>query len=201
MKLILVIIVSYLLGSIPFSHIFPKMKGQDVREKGTKNVGATNAFVVGGPLMGALALLGDVAKGFVPVFLVQRFFGEPWLVVVAGVVVMLGHVFPLFLNFKGGKAVATMGGVLLAFDPIFGAAIFLLWILTILVSRYFIPSTLVISALIPIFMAVLGFRLEYVIWGILAFLLLVYTHRRDIQRLLAGEELTSVESVKKYLGR
>jgi glycerol-3-phosphate acyltransferase PlsY len=201
MKILLVIIVSYVIGSIPFSHIFPKIKGQDVREKGTKNVGATNAFVVGGPMMGALALIGDVTKGFLPVWLVQRFFSEPWLVVIAALAVMIGHVFPVFLNFRGGKAVATLGGVLFALDPFFGLAIFLLWILTILITRYFIPSTLGVAALIPIFMAVLGFRIEYVIWGVLAFLLLVYTHRYDIQRLLAGEELTSVESVKKYLGK
>ena len=189
---------SYLLGSIPFSHIFPKLKGKDIRKGGTKNIGASNVLVVAGPLMGALALFGDIAKGYLAVSLASYYSPNPWLAVFAGIAAILGHDFSLFLKFKGGKGVATTGGALIAFDPIFAFIVFLLWILVIIVSRYFIPSTLIIAASLPLMMWVLGKRIEFVVFGILAFVLILYTHREDIKRLISGKELRTSEAVKHY---
>ncbi|MEE8638460.1 MAG: glycerol-3-phosphate 1-O-acyltransferase PlsY [Candidatus Margulisiibacteriota bacterium] len=192
---------SYLLGSIPFSHIFPKLKGKDIKKGGTKNIGASNVLVVAGPFMGALALIGDIAKGYLAVSLAAYYSPNPWLGVFAGIAAIVGHDFSLFLKFKGGKGVATTGGVLIAFDPILAFIVFLLWILLIIVSRYFIPSTLIIAASLPLMMWVLGKRIEFVIFGVLAFVLILYAHREDIKRLISGKELKSSEAIKHYLGK
>lgn len=203
MNFLVVIIGAYLLGSIPFSHIFPKLKGKDVRSGGTKNVGATNALVVAGPLFGLLALIGDIAKGYFSVYFARQYLmGDSymmWGLMLAGVFAVIGHDFSIFLKFKGGKGVATTGGVLLAFDPFFGIAALLLWILLIIVSRYFIPSTLIILTCIPIMMWILGLRLEIITFGVLALLLALYTHREDIKRIISGQELKTSDSMKKYL--
>ena len=100
-----VILLSYLIGSIPFSHILPKIKGQDTSKKGTKNIGATNALVVAGPFVGALALMGDIAKGLLPVLLVSYYLNNPWISALAGLAAVLGHDFSIFLKFKGGKGI------------------------------------------------------------------------------------------------
>jgi glycerol-3-phosphate acyltransferase PlsY len=199
MEISLIILVSYLLGSIPFSHIFPRIKGHDVSKKGTKNIGATNALVVAGPVLGALALVGDIAKGYLAVSLACYYSPLPWVAVAAGLAAILGHAFSIFLKFKGGKGVATLGGALLAFDLIFGVFVVLFWILLILVTRYFIPSTLIMAGMIPLMMLVLNKRMEYIVFGVLAFVLLLYTHRQDIKRIIVGKELNTAESVKHYL--
>ena len=196
---LLFVLLAYLIGSIPFSHIFPKIKGEDVRQKGTRNIGATNALVVAGPIIGALALVGDVGKGFLAIYLAQKYIALPWGVALVGLAAIVGHDFSLFLRFKGGKGVATTAGALLALSPGFAIVILLLWILLILISQYFIPSTLIIMGAIPVLMGVAGLRIEYIIFAGLAFLLGLYTHREDIRRLFDGKELKTTESVRKFL--
>ncbi len=202
MELLLLVVASYLLGSIPFSQIFPKLKGKDVQEKGTKNVGATNALVVAGPIMGVLALVGDVAKGFLAVALANYFFQPlPWPPVLAGLAAILGHDFSIFLKFKGGKGVATTGGTLLAMDPIFAGIVLLIWILLILVTRYFIPSTLIILGGLPLMMWTLNKRIEFITFALMVFVLALYTHREDMRRLLTGKELTTSDSIRHYMNK
>ncbi|MFH1347484.1 MAG: glycerol-3-phosphate 1-O-acyltransferase PlsY [Candidatus Margulisiibacteriota bacterium] len=199
MKLLGIVLLSYLLGSIPFSHIFPKLKGKDVRKGGTKNIGATNALVVAGPIMGVLALAGDIGKGYLAVYLAQQYLVVPWGITLAAVAAVIGHDFSIFLKFKGGKGVATTGGALFAIDLVFGISALLFWILLILISRYFIPSTIIILGCIPVAMWVLGMRVEFIAFGILAFILALYTHREDIERIISGKELNTSESIKKHL--
>jgi glycerol-3-phosphate acyltransferase PlsY len=197
MNFVLAVIAAYLIGSIPFSHIFPRLKGHDVRHKGTKNVGATNALVVAGPILGALALIGDTAKGFLVVYFAQTYSGDPWLVALTGLAAIAGHDFSVFLDFKGGKGVATTGGALMAIDLGFTIVTVLFWILLIVISRYFIRSTLIILACVPAAMWVMGMRPELIVFGVGAFLLAVAAHREDVKRILAGQELNTSESIKK----
>jgi len=200
MKLLLVILFSYLLGSIPFSHIFARLKGKDVRAAGTKNVGATNALVVAGPLIGALALMGDVLKGCCAVGL-ARYFSMPDIgIALAALAVVAGHDFSIFLGFKGGKGVAATGGVLFALDPVFAILVIFLWILCMVVIRYFIPSTILVLCFLPVMMWMASWRAEYVFFGAANALLAVYTHRNDLKRYFAGQELTIQESLKRYRG-
>lgn len=194
-----VIVVSYLIGSIPFSHIFPRLiKGRDVREKGTKNVGASNALIVAGKRAGLLALLGDTGKGIV-VVLLARYFGLPTSVIAAcALAAVIGHDFSLFLGFKGGKGVAVFGGTLIALDPIFTVLVVLLWIFTMLVLRYFIPSTVLVICFVPVMMWMGSWRVEYIVFGILNAALGVYAHRANLQLFFAGEELTISETLAKH---
>ncbi|MFA4844345.1 MAG: glycerol-3-phosphate 1-O-acyltransferase PlsY [Candidatus Margulisiibacteriota bacterium] len=199
MKTIFIILSAYLIGSIPFSHIFPKLKGKDVKTAGTKNVGATNALVVAGPLMGALALAGDIAKGYLAIFLAQHYHLAPWAVLLAGFAAVAGHDFSLFLRFKGGKGVATTGGTFLAIDPVFGLLMILIWALCLAVFRYFIPSTMVALAFAPVLMWMGSMSWSYILYGVALFFLAAYAHRGDLKRFAAGQELTIAESMAKYL--
>ena len=199
MNVVIYLVLAYLVGSIPFSHIFPKLKGKDVSSEGTKNVGATNALVVAGPIIGALAWLGDVGKGFLVVFVAYRLMLNPWIITAMALAAIAGHDFSIFLKFKGGKGVATTGGALLAFDPFFGILVLIIWILTIVVTRYFIPSTIIVLAGLPVAMLILGMKIEVIMFGLGAFLLAVYTHRLDIKRFISGQELKTSESVNKFM--
>lgn len=199
MKLLLIIFLSYLIGSIPFSYLFSKLKGADLRKGGTGNVGATNVLVVAGPLAGALALIGDITKGILAIQLARYFNLSDWGIALCGLAAVAGHDFSIFLRFSGGKGVATTAGVLLALGPLFSMLVLLLWIIAMIVLRYFIPSTILILAFLPVMMWMVSWRVEYICFATGAFLLAVYTHRADIQRFFAGEELTIQESMAKYL--
>jgi len=201
MKLLFLIVIAYLIGSIPFSHIFAKLKGKDVRTAGTKNVGATNALVVGGPLVGGLALLGDIAKGFAAITL-ARYFDVPDIgIALAALAVVAGHDFSIFLGLKGGKGVATTFGVLLALDPIFALLVLCLWLLCLVVIRYFIPSTILVLCFLPVMLWMASWRSEYFLFGVANALLGIYAHRNDLKRFFAGQELTIKESIIKYRSR
>lgn len=198
----LVVIASYLIGSIPFSHIFPwLLKGHDVREKGTKNVGATNALVVGGKRAGILALAGDIGKGIAVISLARYFALPDWAIALSGLAAVIGHDFSVCLRFKGGKGVATAGGVLMALDPIFGTLMLCLWIFTMIVMRYFIPATVLVLCFVPVFMWLASWRIEYaLVFGVLNAMLAIYAHRANLKSFFEGKELTIQESLKKYRG-
>jgi glycerol-3-phosphate acyltransferase PlsY len=175
------------------------LKGVDPGQAGTKNVGATNALVVAGPVVGALALIGDIAKGYLAIQLARYFNFNDGVIALAGLVAILGHDFPLFLKFRGGKGVATTGGVLFALDPIFAFLVILLWVFCMIVFRYFIPATILALGFLPLIMWMASWRTEYIFFGVGAFSLALYVHRKDIQRFFAGEELTIQESLAKHL--
>jgi glycerol-3-phosphate acyltransferase PlsY len=188
-----------LIGSLPFSHIFPWLiKGHDVREKGTKNVGASNALIVAGKRAGLLALLGDTGKGIVVVLLARYFELPAWAIATCALAAIIGHDFSLFLKFKGGKGVATFGGTLIALDPVFTVLVVLLWVFTMLVLRYFIPSTVLVMCFVPALMWMGSWRVEYIVFGILNAALGIYAHRTNLRLFFAGEEMTISETLAKH---
>lgn len=196
---ILFLLASYLIGSIPFAFLSSKyIKGIDIRTVGSQNVGATNTLGHAGKLAGTLALIGDIGKGILVIFLAQHFIGDPFWVALSGFLVVLGHDFPVFLKFKGGKGVATTGGVLIGLDGAFALIIVLLWALTILVTRFYIMSSLIIIGLIPVFMLVMGWQVEYAALYFALWILALYVHRFDIQRQIEGKESTVQEYFRKY---
>jgi glycerol-3-phosphate acyltransferase PlsY len=196
---IFIIVISYLIGSIPFSHIFPYLlKGHDVRKQGTKNVGASNALIVSGKRAGLLALFGDTSKGII-VVLMARSLGLPdWAVAASALAAIIGHDFSIFLGFKGGKGVATFGGVLIGLDPIFTALVVLFWIFTMLVLRYFIPSTVLVMCFVPALMWMGSWRSEYIIFALFNAALGIYAHRANLQLFFAGQELPIPETLAKH---
>ena len=195
----LIIIAAYLIGSIPFSHIFPRLlKGHDVRQQGTGNVGASNALIVAGKWAGLLALAGDIAKGIAVIVLARCFGLADWAIAAVALAAVLGHDFPIFLGFKGGKGVAVTGGVLMALDPIFGTLVLLFWIFVMLIFRYFIPSTVLVLCLVPVLMWMGSWRVEYIIFGVINAGLGIYAHRANLRLFFTGKELTISETLAKH---
>src|SRR5512143_3774172 len=148
-------ILAYLLGCIPFGLIVAKTKGVDLRAAGSGNIGATNAMRVMGKGAGALTLVGDVLKGSLAAFLAMKFAGHGAALIAAGAAV-LGHDFPLFMRFKGGKGVATSFGVLLVVQPVIGLIGVLVWGGGVSIWRYSSLAALVGFALLPVWALVLG---------------------------------------------
>jgi glycerol-3-phosphate acyltransferase PlsY len=184
---ILAIVTGYLLGSIPFGLLLTRSAGtQDLRSIGSGSIGATNVLRTGHKGLAAVTLLCDMLKGTVAV-LIAGYFGGPDAAMLAALAAFLGHLFPVWLNFKGGKGVATYIGVLLGlFWP--AAVVFcVLWLATAATSRYSSLSALVASFITPIFLWWFGHLALASLFAVLT-LLLFYAHRENIKRLQAGTE-------------
>jgi glycerol-3-phosphate acyltransferase PlsY len=187
------IVLGYLFGSIPFSFLVGKSQGVDLRQVGSGNTGASNVWRNLGFKPFVLALALDILKGFLPTALAYRAFGaSPLVTVLVGLAAMLGHVYPLFLGFRGGKAVATAGGVMAAIHPGLLLLCAALWTVIYKLTGY--PSVasllgIVIVALLSTAMAMTG-RLDLVfsafIW--IATIVFFYLHRANIERLMRGTE-------------
>ena len=180
-------VIGYLLGSIPFGLILTRLAGtQDLRTIGSGNIGATNVLRTGNKGLAAATLLGDMLKGTAAVIIAGSLWG-PNAAMLAGLGAFLGHLFPIWLQFKGGKGVATYIGVLLGlFWPaaaMFGA----IWIATAFTSRYSSLSALVASFVTPIFLWFFGHSALASLFAVLT-LLLFWTHRENIKRLQTGTE-------------
>ena len=185
--LLLVIGVSYLLGSVPFGLVFTKMAGLgDIREIGSGNIGATNVLRTGRKDLALATLLMDAGKGAIAV-LVTRYFVSPELAAIAGTAAFVGHCFPLYLKFKGGKGFATFMGTLFAVAPYLGLAAGNAWLLTALLFRMSSLAALVAAVLAPVFS-------YYIVgansWLAIAFMTVVIyiRHKDNIRRILKGEE-------------
>jgi glycerol-3-phosphate acyltransferase PlsY len=182
------IVFSYLLGSIPFGYlIFYFSEGKDIRTLGSGNIGATNVLRSKGKLAGMLTLALDMIKGAVPVFYGLIHFDLPWFVLLGALAVLLGHVFPVFLKFRGGKGVASLVGVFLVFYYpallVFLAVFLLILKLTRFVS---LASLLATAALFFCILFTKDAESAMVVFAML--LLIAFRHRANIQRLLAGTE-------------
>ena len=195
---ILLMILAYILGSVPNALWIGKVfKGLDIREHGSRNAGSTNAARVLGVKLGILTLILDVSKGLVPtliaILLRVDFFQNLTKIlnfdyVLVGICAILGHVFSMFMNFKGGKAVATTLGVFLILVPkaiLFAAIVFFV---VFAISRYVSLSSILEAISLPIFIYFLYQQTIYVILGILIAILIVVKHRSNIERLKNGTE-------------
>lgn len=195
MNWVLVAIAAYLLGSIPFGIVVGKLaKGVDLREHGSKNIGAANAIRQLGPVLGSLVLAGDVAKGYLAVLLFPALLGPfsagefPTAQVVAALLAIIGHNYSIFLKFKGGKGVATSLGALICLDwraALIGVG---LWILMVAVTRFSSLGSMVGSLSIPVWMFATRQPPAYKLFAVLAAVFALYKHRGNISRLIAGTE-------------
>jgi glycerol-3-phosphate acyltransferase PlsY len=181
------LMLGYILGSIPFGLVLTKLAGtEDLRSIGSGNIGATNVLRTGRKGLAAATLLGDALKGTVAVLL-AGYFGGPDAAMLAGLGAFLGHLFPLWLKFKGGKGVAVYIGVLIGlFWP--AAVVFcVIWLTTAIVTRYSSVAAFVASVVTPIFLWWFGHLALAALFAVLT-LLLFYKHRENISRLQAGTE-------------
>jgi acyl phosphate:glycerol-3-phosphate acyltransferase len=185
----LVILGGYLLGSMPFGYwVVLLVKGEDIRKVGSGNIGASNVWRTYGRWLGIPIVLLDIAKGFVPALVGALLVGE-LTAVLAGGAAMLGHWRPLFLRFqKGGKTVATGGGVFLGAAPLLGLLGVAVWIVVFLLSRYASLASIVAAISLPILAVVLGEPWPIIVFGVIAAVGVVLLHRPNIARLRAGTE-------------
>ena len=182
-------IISYLMGSIPFGFILTKIfLKKDIREIGSGNIGATNALRTGNKALGYSTLILDILKAILPVIYVKIFYEDS--LYVASLCAFLGHVFPIWLKFKGGKGVATYVGILFAINIYFGIIFTISWFVTFFISKYSSLSSLIGAVSIPIYLLILT-QFDQVIFFTIMFVLIFFTHRENIKRLKNKEETKS----------
>lgn len=179
---------AYLLGSIPFAYLAGRLKGVDIRTVGSKNVGATNVFRSLGKGIGIGVMVCDILKGTLAVLLAQAITDPHWNLAAAAAAI-LGHVFPAWLRFKGGKGVATAGGTILALTPIPALIVLTVWFVAIAVTRYVSVGSIASAVAFPPLL--LAFRSPWPVlaFGTVAAVVVIWKHRANIQRLRAGNEL------------
>lgn len=187
---ILTVITSYLIGAVPFGLLFSRMfSNVDVRSVGSGNIGATNVLRASGKKAAVLTLLADCFKGLLPVLAAQYLFQNDMVTALTGAAAILGHNFPVYLGFKGGKGVATSYGVVLAIAPLIGFACLVGWLIAALLWRYSSLSALASFALYPALTFMKGVESKpFALLSLFIFGMIYYRHRENIKRLMAGTE-------------
>ena len=185
-EIFLVFFLSYLLGSIPFGLILTKIfLNKDIRKVGSKNIGATNVLRAGNKFIAAITLLLDIMKGCVPILVTKYFFQD--LIYLSGLMVFLGHIFPVWLKFKGGKGVATYLGIILALSFKFGIIFGVTWLLITFIFKYSSLASM-ISALIVFAYSIILDNNTLSVFLFITFIIILYTHRENIVRLKDSKE-------------
>ena len=186
MELSIIIILSYLMGSIPFGFILTKIfLKKDIRKIGSGNIGATNVLRAGNKKIGYLTLTLDILKAIVPLLVIK--FNFPEFIFLSALSIFLGHVFPLWLKFTGGKGVATYVGMLFCINYILGFVFIFSWFVIFIIFRYSSLSSLIASLIIPIYQFYIIDNNNYYFFIIL-FILIFYTHRENVKRLINNTE-------------
>ncbi len=185
MELALIVLISYFLGSIPFGFLLTKIiLNKDIRKIGSGNIGATNALRTGNKLIGYSTLILDILKAVIPILYIKT--QSPEFIFISSLAVFLGHVFPIWLKFNGGKGVATYVGILFCINYILGFFFIGTWIIVFFISKYSSLSSLLASLLIPIYYFYIDVENYY--FFIIMFILIFYTHRENIKRLKNNTE-------------
>jgi len=185
MEILIISILSYLVGSIPFGFILTKIfLKKDIRNIGSGNIGATNALRTGNKSIGYGTLFLDVAKAVIPVIYIKLNYTD--YIFIASLCVFLGHVFPVWLKFKGGKGVATYVGILFSINLTIGFIFLGVWFLIFLITKYSSLSSLFGSLSVPIYL--FFFTNQNLAFFSIIFILLLYTHRENVKRLINKEE-------------
>ena len=184
--LFLILFISYLIGSIPFGFLLTKIfLGKDIREIGSGNIGATNALRTGNKLIGYSTLILDIAKAVILLLIIKFNFSE--YLFTSSIAVFLGHVFPIWLKFKGGKGVATYVGILFCVNIYLAVIFIIVWFVVFVMSKYSSLASMVASLLVPLSSYFLLNDINYYFYIILFFLILI-THRENIKRLKNNTE-------------
>ncbi|HBX24316.1 MAG TPA: acyl-phosphate glycerol 3-phosphate acyltransferase [Desulfotomaculum sp.] len=196
MDTFLAVVISYLIGSIPFGYLLARLKGIDIMEHGSGNIGATNVWRNMGPVPGLAVLLLDMGKGAAAV-LIGKSLGGIETELLAAIAAICGHSWSVFLRFKGGKMIATGGGVVLAMSPILVLVGFVVWITTVAVTRYVSLGSILAAVSIPVTMAIIKMSPWHITFGAAMAVLAVYKHRANISRILDGTEFKVTKGGRK----
>jgi len=183
------LLITYFLGAIPFGLLFAKwFTGKDPREHGSGNIGATNALRTGGKKVGVCTLLADILKGVLPVGLALQLGFQAFEVGLIALTAFLGHIFPVYLKFKGGKGVATMFGVLIPWQPWVAVLSFLVWFIAFKMTRYVSLASVLSGLVLPVLAWALGAELPAITVCAVLGVIMTLRHAGNIQRLIAGTE-------------
>ena len=186
MELFVISLVSYLFGSIPFGFLLTKFfLSKDVRNIGSGNIGATNVLRTGNKKIGYSTLLLDILKAIIIVIFIK--FNYPDFIFISSLCVFLGHVFPIWLKFKGGKGVATYLGILLCINLNYGLIFIITWLIVFLIFRYSSLSSLIATLSIPLYLFIF-LNSNDLFFFLIMFILVFFTHRENIKRLINKEE-------------
>jgi len=186
---VLMAIVGYLLGAIPFGIVVSKAMGlPDPRTVGSKNVGFTNVLRVSGKKAGILTLIGDMGKGWIMGFAATQMLQQEWMILLVALAPFLGHLFSPFLGFKGGKGVATALGSVLGVEPAIGLLLLLAWLCAVAMWRYSSGGALTAFGLFPLIASLARPTVEFVLFSVIVSGLIVFKHKGNIERLWNGTE-------------
>ncbi len=191
-----VVLLSYFIGSISFGYLIARsIKKVDIRKLGSGNPGATNIQRVLGLRYAVIVLLLDVLKGLVVVILAFSFLAETWVILLACLAVIAGHNWPIFFAFKGGRGVATTLGVFLGLAPLPTVVVFIIAAAVIAVTRYVSLGSITGAVSIPVYMLALKYPFEYLVFGFIVSIFIIWRHFPNIKRLIQGRELKLGEKV------
>lgn len=184
----LLLLGGYLLGSVPTGIIAGRAYGVDVRRSGSGNIGMANVLRTAGKGAAIITMVGDMLKGFVPVLLARFLTTNDWLVAAVALAAVVGHCWPVFLGFKGGKGVATGAGTSIALAPVVGLALFAFWWIVVLIGRYTSLGAIAVMVLSPFVFLLTGQPWPYVVYTVVGGVLVLYRHRENAWALLNGTE-------------
>jgi len=184
--------IVYFFGSIPFAYILPKIFGLgDIRKLGSGNVGATNVLRAGNKLLAIIVLAFDIIKGFAPLFIIKNYYHNELseiIILFIGSAAILGHIFPIWLKFKGGKGVATYIGYLFAINYIFGIIFIITWLLIAFLKKYSSLASITSLILLPLFVMLFSYEKKIIYLLILINLIIISKHYSNIYRLINKSE-------------
>ena len=182
------ILLGYLLGSIPTGVLAARSVGVDIRRVGSGNIGTANVLRAAGKKAAVITLVGDMLKGFVPVMLAMALVEAQWVPALAAFATLAGHTWPVFLGFRGGKGVATSAGTVIALAPLIGFLIFAVWWILVFLTRYTSLSAMVAMVLGPVAFVATGQPLAYTVYTFVGATLIIWLHRDNLRRLASGTE-------------
>ena len=188
MLAILLLLGGYILGSVPTGFLVGRAWGVDVRRTGSGNIGMANVLRSVGKWPAVITMAGDMLKGFVPVFLARFLTENEWVIAAVALAALMGHCWPVFLGFKGGKAVATGAGTTIALAPVVGLALFAFWWGVVLVSRYTSLGAILVMVMSPIAFLVAGQPIPYVLYTVIGGSLVLWRHKENARALIKGTE-------------
>jgi len=188
----IIIIIVYFFGSIPFAYILPKFFGMgDIRKLGSGNVGATNVLRTGNKLLAIVVLSLDIIKGFIPLIILKNYYSNElseFFILLIGCTAILGHIFPIWLKFKGGKGVATYIGFLFAINFIIGIIFIISWLLIAYLKKYSSLASIISLVLLPFFVMLFSYEKNVIYILILISLIIIFKHFSNIYRLINKSE-------------
>ena len=181
-------LLGYVLGAVPTGYLVGRAFGVDVREVGSGNIGTANVLRAAGKWPAALTLFGDMMKGLIPVVLATVLVRSEWLHAAVALAAVAGHCWPVFLRFKGGKAVATGAGTSIGLAPLVGLGLFAFWWVVVLASRYTSLGAIAVMLVSPFAFVLTGQPLPYVLYTVVGGALVLYRHRENARALIEGRE-------------